>query len=378
MKNTGVLIPVLDERIELAKRSIISAVLNDFGEIIIIGSNKIKLLQELHENIIFVKNTGRTAERYNAGLNRLTCEYTMFLNDDDFYLKIPDVYHSNANFIYSDFYILRGGEITRFIGRPKILREVNYIGYLTVRIRTDILRDNKFDEELNYMEDYELWLRLQRKGLDFKYYPLAFAVSDQDSSPSRKSNNTDYNQTLETIQKRYNNINTPDYWNRKWDYDRLRYRKHYDLFDDIVKLIPKNSKVVDLGCGTGTLLNKIKNEVKNVDATGVDFSYIALNMLRDDIHKVKCVLPETKFKNKSFDVAIATELLEHLDDDEKMIEEMRRIAKKVIVTVPNNFLPPEVEPEHLRTYTKESLNKILKGEVIEKGNYLLGVWNDKE
>ena len=51
------------------------------------------------------------------------------------------------------------------------------------------------------------------------------------------------------------------------------------------------------------------------------------------------------------DVVICTEVLEHLDDDQGMLEKFFNVADMVIYTVPANRLPPRIEKEHKRVYT---------------------------
>jgi ubiquinone/menaquinone biosynthesis C-methylase UbiE len=71
-------------------------------------------------------------------------------------------------------------------------------------------------------------------------------------------------------------------------------------------------------------------------------------------------LPQIDYPDKSFDIVVATETLEHLDDPEFLLREMKRVArKKVIVSVPNNTLPPSVEKEHRQVFTRFRLNEML-------------------
>lgn len=198
------IIPVQKDRIELARRAILSARLNGFGEIIVVGSALVKQrLSKIFDDIIFIECEGNTASRYNKGVDSATKEFIMLLNDDDFYLKIPEIYRSDNDFIFSDYYLLQGGQVGRFISKPTILKKTNYIGYMTVRIRSRILKRERFDESINYYEDYELWLRLQQKGLKMKYYPLAFAIYDTDFSCNRKSSVQEGFNELEDIKNKY-------------------------------------------------------------------------------------------------------------------------------------------------------------------------------
>ena len=85
------------------------------------------------------------------------------------------------------------------------------------------------------------------------------------------------------------------------------------------------------------------------------------------------------FENETFDVIIASDCLEHLENDKIALEEWKRILKKnglLIVFVPAyNFLWSEHDEvnHHFRRYSKKNLEKKLKnaGFMIEK----LSFWN---
>lgn len=72
------------------------------------------------------------------------------------------------------------------------------------------------------------------------------------------------------------------------------------------------------------------------------------------------------FKDKSFDCAVATEIIEHLikEDALKMLGEMERVAKKLVLTTPNGFLPtypgPLDNPDeaHLSGWTVTELKEL--------------------
>jgi len=72
-------------------------------------------------------------------------------------------------------------------------------------------------------------------------------------------------------------------------------------------------------------------------------------------------LPEICFPDKSFDVVVATEIVEHLDDPGALLKEAVRVAqKKVILTVPDNVLDPVECAEHRAIYNKQTLGILLR------------------
>src|SRR5574344_1969975 len=105
----------------------------------------------------------------------------------------------------------------------------------------------------------------------------------------------------------------------------------------ILKIINENSKVIDLGCGNGDLLEHLTKE-KNVKGLGVEINQNAvitalekgLSIVQGDID---LVLPD--FSNKEYDWVILNQTLQSTEKPDYVIKEMLRIGKKVIVSFPN-------------------------------------------
>lgn len=132
--------------------------------------------------------------------------------------------------------------------------------------------------------------------------------------------------------------------NRNYKYDLKSYaiRDEYRLISQWVK---KGSKVIDLGCGEGSLLKFLKTE-KKVKGVGIEISKSGveacklkgINVIRGSIDQ------KTKFKNKEFDYAICNVTLQMVMYPEKLILEMKRISKRQIFTFPNfAFFPNRID-----------------------------------
>ena len=108
-------------------------------------------------------------------------------------------------------------------------------------------------------------------------------------------------------------------------------------FKVIADLLPKNVKVLDVGCGDGSLMNHLIKE-KNIEARG-------LELKKENI--TKCIykgLPviegnaETElhqFPNQSFDFVILSQTLQAFYNPEKVLKDLLRIGKSVIISIPN-------------------------------------------
>lgn len=158
------------------------------------------------------------------------------------------------------------------------------------------------------------------------------------------------------------NINTPDYWNQVWSKDKIQ-RNYQNLFKLIIDRIPPNAKVIDIGCGVGRLSKLIKEKC-SVEVVGLDFSSWACKQLsKDGFETIVSTLPQIPIIDNSFDVAIATEVLEHLDKPERTIKEMARVVKSggiIMCSMPNNMLHPSEELEHQQSFDKTKIKQIFK------------------
>ncbi|MCM2324888.1 MAG: methyltransferase domain-containing protein [Candidatus Woesearchaeota archaeon] len=159
------------------------------------------------------------------------------------------------------------------------------------------------------------------------------------------------------------NINTKDNWDRIWEKESENpWRFYPKTVSNIKSVVGIGKKVLELGCGAGMLLDALK---EGNDVTGLDISSKAIDLLdKKGIKGVVSVLPDIPFMDETFDVVIAAETLEHLDDDKGTLKEAFRVCKKqgtVIVTVPNSVLTPQETEYHVRTYTKGTLQKLFHG-----------------
>jgi len=112
-----------------------------------------------------------------------------------------------------------------------------------------------------------------------------------------------------------------------------------DRFDHkvIIDLIESGSKVLDLGCGDGTLLSLLI-EQKNCHGTGIEIDEKAIyqcvaNGLTVSHGDIDSGLAD--FSDKRFDYVILHESLQQVLNPRNVILESLRVGKKVIVGIPN-------------------------------------------
>lgn len=107
--------------------------------------------------------------------------------------------------------------------------------------------------------------------------------------------------------------------------------------DIIQHWIKPGSRVLDLGCGDGSLLEYLKSH-KNVSDIGLEIDdrniqhclSKGVNVLQQDLNKSL-----SNFGDKSFDTVLLTQTLQAVSYPDVLIEEMLRIGTNCIVTFPN-------------------------------------------
>lgn len=113
----------------------------------------------------------------------------------------------------------------------------------------------------------------------------------------------------------------------------------------IMNLLSPNSndRVIELGCGEGYSLDKVKKGT----LVGVDLSSNAIRRANEEVRtkeNTSLILGDIQripVSSKSFDKIICTEVIEHVIDPRGLIEEIIRIARSdatIIVTIPNENL----------------------------------------
>lgn len=157
------------------------------------------------------------------------------------------------------------------------------------------------------------------------------------------------------------NINTAAYWDEVWADDVVS-REYPHLHEFIEQRVPASSRVLDVGAGSGVLAERLRVS-RNADVTCFDFSRVACDRLAErGFQIIHAALPAIPRHRGSYDVVVATEVLEHLDDPLATLEaaySVTRVGGLLMCSVPNDALHPHEELEHQHSFDRESFSGLL-------------------
>jgi len=135
-------------------------------------------------------------------------------------------------------------------------------------------------------------------------------------------------------------------------------------------------KILDIGCGAGALIKELQDEGRNV--YGVDMSKTTLDFCQNQGVKnlFKAQATQLPFAEKSFDAILLLDVLEHIENENQAITEIKRVLMPdgiAIIFVPCfDFLWSDQDEisMHYRRYTMSKLNNLVKNHFnILKSSY---------
>ncbi|MFA6146522.1 MAG: methyltransferase domain-containing protein [Patescibacteria group bacterium] len=116
---------------------------------------------------------------------------------------------------------------------------------------------------------------------------------------------------------------------------------------EIIKMLEAQTKdkIIELGCGTGNIILKIKSN----NIVGIDLSEFMLNIAKEKLSNKKGVklikgnieyLPK-EITDNTYDKVVCSEIIEHIENPQKMINEILKITTQksdIIFSIPNEAL----------------------------------------
>jgi methionine biosynthesis protein MetW len=105
----------------------------------------------------------------------------------------------------------------------------------------------------------------------------------------------------------------------------------------IAELVPPGSRVLDLGCGNGELLAHLAQH-RGCSGYGIEIADAnVLQCVQRGVQVIQLNLEEglALFEDRSFDVVLQLDTLQHLRNTERMLRETARVGRIGIVSFPN-------------------------------------------
>src|SRR5690606_975772 len=111
----------------------------------------------------------------------------------------------------------------------------------------------------------------------------------------------------------------------------------HDVMDSIARLVPPGSRVLDLGCGDGSLIAHLQ-ATRGCTGYGVEIDDAkVLACIKRGVNVLQLNLEDglTMFEDDAFDVVLQIDTLQHLRNTETMLIETARVGRIGVVAFPN-------------------------------------------
>lgn len=162
-------------------------------------------------------------------------------------------------------------------------------------------------------------------------------------------------------------------------YDKAFHNQTKALSEEFLRRwIPEDGSVIDIGCGTGRWCQIASRYA--ADVVGVDYDQDLIRRAREEsgADNIEYVVGDaTKdLQERTFDLALLTHVIEHIEDADSLLLGIRGITQKLIVEVPDFENDPlnwvrlrlgchfYTDADHVREYTLDSLT-----EQVEKNDW---------
>ena len=109
------------------------------------------------------------------------------------------------------------------------------------------------------------------------------------------------------------------------------------IIESIARLVPEGSRVLDLGCGDGAMLDYLQR-TRGCSGYGIEISDTnVLACVQRGVNVVQLNLDGglTMFDDASFDVVLQLDTLQHLRNAETILRETARVGRIGVVSFPN-------------------------------------------
>jgi SAM-dependent methyltransferase len=157
----------------------------------------------------------------------------------------------------------------------------------------------------------------------------------------------------------------------------LDYQERIDVINDLIPLSTIN--LLDIGCGKGDVITGLLKSGNLINPVGVDPFLDALHFLKSPC--VQATLPYIPFSDRSFDLVMCLQVLEHLSAQvyNNSLHEIQRLSRDhIIIGVPNNENLETLQVHcsncgckthaygHLKCFTKKDMLNLLPDFILQE------------
>jgi len=127
----------------------------------------------------------------------------------------------------------------------------------------------------------------------------------------------------------------------------------------------KDKKILDIGCGDGVLsymLAKEKAIVSGVDTSDIAIAYAKEKTKKMQIDFRQASAYELPFDDSEFDAIVSSDVIEHLQDVNQYLKEIKRVTKKdgvIVLSTPIRFTEEPLDKMHVVEWFEEEYISIL-------------------
>jgi len=178
------------------------------------------------------------------------------------------------------------------------------------------------------------------------------------------------------------NIITGNFYDKYHSSNPIYKRLMSEFLKNLLAYISDNSnkqdiKILEIGCGEGYLAYELSKQKENISYQGIDLDTEIIELAQKNCKKanfeVGSVYNLKKYQQNKYDYIIVSEVLEHLTEPEKALQEILKMqTKQFIFSVPNepiwrilNMMRLKYlknfgnTPGHLQHWSENNFNKLL-------------------
>ncbi|MEQ1545161.1 class I SAM-dependent methyltransferase [Methyloglobulus sp.] len=170
--------------------------------------------------------------------------------------------------------------------------------------------------------------------------------------------------------------------NPTWDLEHSSFKARY-----VAQLLRRNSiipnNILDIGCGVGGVLFEMSKIYSHANLTGYDVSPQAIHEGKKMFgNKITFISVDPASSNNSYDLTMALDVIEHIEDYFTLMKEMKNLSENKIFHIPleinlrwvlrpNLFSGANAKNGHIHFFNKESAMCALKWAGLEVLDYTL-------